>query len=145
MDRIVVLDSGPLGRIAHPRPNAEIAEWLRAHLEAGTEIAIPEVIDYEQRRAFLHKIEQFQASLDRLNELKEQLTFLPLNSDVMLRAAQFWADLRRAGLPTTDDRRLDVDVILASQTVEVGGIIATENVGHLNRMTDALSWKEILP
>jgi predicted nucleic acid-binding protein len=145
MDRIVVLDSGPLGRIAHPRPNAEIAEWMRAHLEAGTEIAIPEVIDYEQRRAFLHRIEQFQASLDRLDQLGQQLTFLPLNSGTMRRAAQLWADLRRAGLPTTDERRLDIDVILASQTIEIGGIIATENVGHLDRMTDARRWQDIPP
>lgn len=28
MTKTVMLDSGPLGRIAHPRPNREITEWL---------------------------------------------------------------------------------------------------------------------
>ena len=48
-----MLDSGPLGRIAHPRPNIEITEWLMNLLNAGVEIIIPEIADYEVRRSFL--------------------------------------------------------------------------------------------
>jgi hypothetical protein len=31
MTNAVMLDSGPLGRIAHPRPNREITEWSKVY------------------------------------------------------------------------------------------------------------------
>ncbi len=69
MTRSIVLDSGPLGRIAHPRPSPEIVTWLQQLLASGAIIIIPEIADYEVRRGLL--LEGLTKSIRRLNELKE--------------------------------------------------------------------------
>jgi len=61
----------------------------------------------------------------------------------MRQAAEFWAQARKAGRATADDKALDGDVILAAQAHQVGAVVATENVGHLSRFVDARNWKEI--
>ena len=53
MSKPIILDAGPLGRIAHPRPNREITLWLERVLTTGTEVIIPEIADYEVRRNLL--------------------------------------------------------------------------------------------
>ena len=53
MAEIIVLDSGPLGRLTHPARNPEIVTWLEHLLEAGFRVVIPEIADYEVRRSFL--------------------------------------------------------------------------------------------
>lgn len=138
-----MLDTGPLGRIAHPRPNQEIIRWLQRVLEADIEVIIPEIADYELRRSLL--LEGLNKSIERLNELKETLTYLPLKTEIMMKAAEMWAETRKKGRPTADPKELDGDVILAAQALEVNAIIATENVGHLERFVEAKNWKLIFP
>ena len=41
----IVLDTGPLGKISHPRPNREIANWLERVLREGSIVYIPEIAD----------------------------------------------------------------------------------------------------
>jgi len=53
MAEIVLLDAGPLGMISHPRASHEIARWLARLLSSGTEVLVPEIADYEVRRALL--------------------------------------------------------------------------------------------
>ncbi len=67
MAEIIVLDSGPLGRLTHPARNPEIVTWLEHLLEAGFRVVIPEIADYEVRRSFL--LEGLTRSLARLDEL----------------------------------------------------------------------------
>jgi predicted nucleic acid-binding protein len=137
----VILDSGPLGRIAHPRPNPEIAEWLSGLLTSGVVVLLSEITDYEVRRNLL--LEGLTRSVERLDQLKETLPYMPLTTQVMLRAAALWADARRRGQPTADLRELDGDVILAAQAEQAGAIVATENIGHLSRFVDARDWRDI--
>ncbi len=54
MDKPVLLDSGPLGRLAHPRPNPDISLWLLDVLKRNWTVVIPEITDYEVRRGLLH-------------------------------------------------------------------------------------------
>ena len=66
----------------------------------------------------------------------------------MLKAAQFWAQVRKQGMPTADDKALDGDVILAAQAILIQDeghevIIATTNVGHLSRLAQAKKWRNI--
>ena len=141
MTNAVMLDSGPLGRIAHPRPNREITEWLEGLLGSGVAVIVPEIADYEVRRNLL--LEGLTKSVTRLDQLKEVLIYQPLTTEVMLRAAETWAEARRTGMPTADNKELDGDVILAAQAEQAGAIVATENVGHLSRFVEARVWRDV--
>ena len=141
MTKAVMLDSGPLGRIAHPRPNKEIAEWIERLLDSGVAVILPEIADYEVRRNLL--LEGLVKPVARLDRLKEVLIYQPLTTEVMIRAAEMWAYARRNGIPTADAKELDGDVILAAQAVQAGAIVATENVGHLSRFVAAQAWRDV--
>jgi predicted nucleic acid-binding protein len=146
MARIVLLDSGPLGMVTHPRPNLEIVNWLQSIIKRRIKVLVPEIADYEVRRELLRS-EQFK-SVSRLNDLKRNVGFLPITSKSMLKAAAFWAQARQEGYPTADDHSLDADVILAAQAVVLAKgkhdvVIATANVGHLSRFVQAEPWEAI--
>jgi predicted nucleic acid-binding protein len=141
MTRCVVLDTGPLGKIAHPRPNAEIADWLGRLVASGAVVIIPEIADYELRRNML--LEEMLSSLKRLDELKNLLLYMPLTTRVMRKAAEFWAEARKRGKPRGAPEALDGDAILAAQAHEAGAVIATENVGDFSWFVEAKHWREI--
>jgi hypothetical protein len=66
----------------------------------------------------------------------------------MLKAAELWAQIRKQGKSTADDRALDGDVILAAQATLLARegnniVIATTNVGHLARFVQAKQWKDV--
>lgn len=146
MARVVALDSGPLGMIAHPRPNREIATWFQQLLASGTVVILPEIADYEVRRSLL--LENLTESIERLDKLKEALTYLPLTTQAMLKAAEFWATARKQGQQTAHDKALDADMILAAQASLVADngnkvVIATTNVKHLSLFASASEWWKI--
>src|SRR5438045_1659652 len=112
MSRVVLVDAGSLGMLAHPRPQPEIETWLRRLLQGGAFVMVPEIADYEVRRELL-RIES-RIGLERLDELKETIGYVPITTAAMLKAAEFWADARRRGQPTAVGPALDGDVILAA-------------------------------
>lgn len=74
MNKPIMLDAGPLGRIAHPRPNREISDWTERALAGGNQIIIPEITDYEVRRNLL--LAGLARSVTRLDQLKQFLVYL---------------------------------------------------------------------
>ena len=145
MARIVLLDSGPLGMITHPRRNPEIKVWLTS-LVRTTDVRVPEIADCEVPRELIRA--NATKGSARLDALARTVGYLPLTTEVMRRAARFWADARRQGRPTADPHALDGDVILAAQAAvprDAGddAIIATANVGHLSMFVPAYEWREI--
>ncbi len=136
-----MLDSGPLGMACHPKPNADFARWLEAICEAGVTVMVPEIADYEIRRELLRN--GLQKSVERLDSFKQSLVYRPINTNVMLRAARFWADARNRGVTTAHPAALDGDVILAAQAQEAGALVVTDNLGHLSQFVDARRWTEI--
>jgi predicted nucleic acid-binding protein len=147
---IVLLDSGPLGRLTSPkatRANLEYHTWVQLLLKSHVRVLVPEICDYEIRRELLRRQRRGERveALGILDGLRRSLGFLPLDSSIMLRAAELWADARNAGQPTAPPDSLDCDVILAAQAIEVGGVIATENVGHLSRYGVAKYWRDVTP
>lgn len=142
MSKVILLDAGPLGRIAHPKPNKDLTEWMRKELVSGTIFMFSEVTDFEVRRSFvLHNLTD---SIQRLDELGNTVHYLPITTEVMRKAADLWAMARKTGKPTADNRELDCDVILAAQAIISDSIIVTENVGHLSRFVEAFNWKDII-
>lgn len=149
MSSVVLLDAGPLGLITNPRGSVEASacnSWLIFLLSKGVEVKIPEIADYEVRRELLRADKT--KGLKRLDELRSLIDYVPLNTQIMLQAAHFWAQVRKQGRPTADDKALDGDVILAAQAAIIANqghevVIATTNVGHLSRLVDAKEWRSI--
>ncbi|HJY84105.1 MAG TPA: nuclease [Candidatus Binatia bacterium] len=146
MSKVVLLDAGPLGMVTHPRKNPEIKAWLQQLLRRGVVVMVPEIADYEVRRELLRAGKR--KGVARLDALKTAIGYVPLTTETMLKAAEFWAEARRQGQPTADDKALDGDVILAAQVVTMKRrgddmIVATTNVGHLGRFVEAKNWQAI--
>ncbi|GJD18856.1 hypothetical protein RIVM261_038120 [Rivularia sp. IAM M-261] len=120
--------------------------WLNSLEANGNTAVIPEIADYELRRELLRagKIN----GIIQLDRLKAVILYLPITTEVMLKAAELWANARKAGYPTASPDALDGDVILAAQALLLQNegdevIIATTNVGHLSRFIDAREWQDI--
>lgn len=151
MSRLLLLDAGPLGLLAHPRPtpsSLNCRQWAREMQAAGTPLYVAEIADYEVRRELV-RARKVQG-IERLNQLKVDFGYIPLTTATMLQAAAYWAYLRQQGKPTAHAEALDGDVILAAQAALLIGaghtvIIATTNVGHLSRLVPAEEWQHIRP
>jgi predicted nucleic acid-binding protein len=151
MSMLVLLDAGPLGSVSNPRGTTETTAcvaWVDSLLTAGARVIVPEIADYEVRRELLRA--NRSRGVARLESIKRTLDYLPLTTEVMLLAAEFWAETRRQGRPTADDKALDGDMILAAQAVLAAGdtdtvVVATTNVGHLAHFVDARPWRQIYP
>jgi predicted nucleic acid-binding protein len=151
MIRAIVLDSSPLGLLTR-QPNflaaEECREWLRKQLVSGIRVYIPAIVVYELRRE-LHRMNS-ASSLARLHTLlnAQPDRYRPLTDMDLNRAAELWADVRRQGRPTADRFALDIDVILAAQTLSLNlpvdqVVVASDNVGHLSLLVPAKPWREI--
>lgn len=146
MPDVVLLDAGPLGIASHPRPGPEILAWMPQLLAAGVELRVPEIADYEVRRELLRS--NRLRGIERLDALKATLGYVPITTEMMLRAAEFWADARKRGKPTASDAALDADVILAAQAASITGkevVVASTNPKHLSRSVAAELWQNIGP
>jgi predicted nucleic acid-binding protein len=149
--RLVFLDAGPLGLLsnARGRPRADACrQWVKDLSAAGVRVFVPEISDYEVRRKLLHL--GATAGLRRLDQVKATLDYAPITTDVMLRAAELWADARRRGQPTAPPDALDSDCILAAQALSAPlpgdtVTVATENLGHLAQFVAAVPWDQYSP
>jgi predicted nucleic acid-binding protein len=150
MSKIVLLDSDPLGMVTTPKAKSPLYQeckvWFNSLEPKGYTVMLPEIADYEVRRELLRANKLM--GIQQLDELKAILTYRPLTTETMLKAAEFWAEARRRGRPTADPKALDGDVILAAQAVLVADegnevIVATTNVEHLSQFVDAREWRVI--
>jgi predicted nucleic acid-binding protein len=153
MARFILLDSTPLGLACRPRGHVggdACRRWLDAIRLAGIMVIVPEIADYEVRRELIRR--GARMGLTRLDSLTVDLAYAALTTPIMRKAAEFWADLRRLGLPTAGDEGLDADAILAAQAALIGSpgdavTVATSNLRHLGRFPgiDARDWPSISP
>ena len=139
----------PLGMISNPAispATIRSRNWLEQLVNRGVEVVISEIADYEVRRELLRV--KKTSGLARLNGLKAMLTYQPLTTQVMLKAAENWAIARQRGRPSAGDEALDADVILAAQSWDLAldgedVVIATTNIRHLELFASAKLWEEI--
>lgn len=149
MGKIILLDASPLGILANPAQSPFVFQcrhWSEEALRQGHLLVVPEIADYEVRRELLRAGKS--QSVTRLNTLKATFEYLPITTEAMLRAAEFWANARNLGKPTAHNLRLDADVILAAQAsllLEDGDevIVATTNPKHLSLFVPAALWQDI--
>ena len=109
---------------------------------------MPEICDFELRRSYL--LNNSKVPLDRLESLNSVVTYVPINTQMMRRASELWADMRKRGKPTADEKELDCDVVLAAQALLTSTdsekpIVATTNIGHLSLFLPADTWRNIKP
>jgi toxin FitB len=100
MTRVVLLLSGPLGQVAHPKRDVRIVAWLQALRTESTELRVPEIADYELRRELLRLGKT--KSINRLNQLVRYI-LIPIDTETMRTAAELWASIRREGKPTASN------------------------------------------
>ena len=147
----VLLDAGVVGLLCSSPMLPDVAAckaWFAMLRMAGTIVVIPDVTQYEVRRELIRV--GATAKLVRLDNLLIAARSADVTPDAWLKAAEFWAIVRKAGKPTADPHSLDGDAILAGVAATIGMpgdrvTIATTNVGHLARFPgiDARSWEMI--
>lgn len=140
-----LLDTGPLGLLAHDRPaqRLPIQTWLLQQLSAGVTIYLSEVADYEVRRELTRLVQAGQlpeSRLDRLDQLDRVFTYLPVSTATWKRAATLWAVSRKQGKPTAVPTALDADVLIAAQALEMQAIVVTSNPKHLKPLVSIHAW-----
>jgi hypothetical protein len=95
VNRVIVLDSGPLGLITNPKLSPEsiaCTQWLQSHITSGSRTIIPEIADYEVRRELLRANKT--KGIARLDELARSIEYLPLTTVAMRQAAKLWSQAR---------------------------------------------------
>ncbi len=147
MSRVVLLDTGPLGKITNPKvtpSNVACVRWYQSLTAASVRIIVPEIADYEIRRELLRANKT--PGIARLDGLIQTVEYLPITTTAMRQAAAFWAQARQQGQPTAGDNTIDCDMILAAQAVTLGApdfVIATTNPKHLSHFVPADLWQNI--
>jgi len=151
MNRIIVLDSSPLG-LLFQRPGFQKAdecrEWLKHHLSRGVRVIVPEIVNYELRRELLRlrRTSAVTALAAFIRAVPGR--FVPIKTAAMDLAAELWAQARQHGKPTADIHALDVDTILAAQVLAEGWqpaefVVTTTNLAHLSQFLPAELWTKL--
>jgi predicted nucleic acid-binding protein len=137
----VLLDTGVVGQICHPRKHQEARRWFAAAVSQH-EFLISEVADYELRRELIRI--RATRSLARLDELSRELRYVPVTTATWRSAANLWAWLRRTGKGTASEHGLDGDVLIAAQAIAEDAAVVTTNPRHFEPLVKALQWEELV-
>ena len=151
MRQFIILDSGPLG-LLFQKAGIAIAEacraWAKERMAGGSRIIVPEIVHYEIRRELLRLSKtRAMTSIEKYVRAEPDRFRIVTSRDLEL-AAELWAESRRRGMPTADDRALDIDVILAAQVRDLGIpmsdlVVATSNSKHLSQFVPSEHWSNL--
>ena len=137
----LLLDTGVVGQICHPRKYQDVRRWFAAAVSQH-DFLISEVADYELRRELIRI--RATRSLARLDELSRELRYVPVTTATWRSAANLWAWLRRTGKATASEHGLDGDVLIAAQAIAEGAAVVTTNLRHFEPLVRAVQWDELL-
>ncbi len=148
---IVILDSGVLHTLVSTSKVKEVTDcqdWFYYLLSRSAKVVTSSLCNYEVKRELIRR--KKVKEINNLNQLKALIDFFPVDDSTLELAAELWAEARNKGMPTADDMSLDADVIICAQyqllAQEYPGryvVIATTNVKHLSRFTEAKEWQDI--
>ena len=148
---IVFLDSGVLHTLISDSKVKEVIDcqnWFYYLLSRSALVVTSAICNYEVKRELIRR--KNTKELHNLNQLKSLIDSLNVDEPTLFLAAELWAEARNKGLPTADDLSLDADVIICAQYQLLAEkhpgryvVIATTNVSHLSRFTEAKEWHDI--
>jgi predicted nucleic acid-binding protein len=136
----LLLDTGVVAEICHPRKHADTKEWL-GRVSALHELLLSEVVDYELRRELLRI--GARRSVLALDELGRTITYAPVTTATWRAAAALWARARLAGRPSAPADALDVDILIAQQAIAGGAVVVTPNKRHFEGFVAVMSPGEV--
>ena len=148
---VIILDSKPLGEICNPFNRDKIKPLIQFLRKSRIFLRVAEITDYELRREL--QLQKLEKGINNLNKFKQKQETIPLESESLLLAADLWAELRRDGQPTADNKNIDCDVIMVAQALKLKRqfeqiIILTIDVKDLVRFNkfgiDVWDWKQAL-
>lgn len=122
----LVLDTDILSLLM--RHNAAVVSKAKAYLLEYRQFTISLITRYEILRGLEAKGAVQQAA--RFNQFCRQNLVLPINDDVIVKAADIYADLHRRG-----ELIGDADILIAGSALVNGYGIVTNNEGHFGRIT----------
>lgn len=147
MQQVVLLDANSLSQVTHPKTKPEVINWMQFLRENNIALKSPEISVYEVRRELIRL--NNNKSIERLNQFVS-LSLIPINSETFVQAAIFWAEVRNQGKPTSDNKSLDCDAILAAQALQQFEYydkvtVITTNVKHIvgfaeNNELEVVDW-----
>ena len=152
---IIFIDSGVLGILTNPYKFGEAGDceqWLYTLLSQGVYICSSDICDFEVRRGLVLALQNKPkfSGIQNLDEIRDIIDFLPINSVLLRKAADLWASARSQGIPNSDKKSLDEDIIITAHwqmlTENFPGryiVVATTNVKHLSRFSEAKVWKDV--
>lgn len=153
---IVFLDSGVIGLLSNPNKRDQVLaceNWLYGLLAKGVYIVSSDICDYEVRRSLVLESMRFERRsqpLAVLDELHEFVEFLPVTPQVLITASNIWAKSRLQGQAMANSMSIDVDAIICAHWELLKEefpsryvVVATTNVRHLSRFTEAFEWESI--
>ena len=85
MEKVIMLDSSPVGLITNPKANSlakDCQQWFYTLLQRKYKVILPEIVDYEIRRELLRANKL--SGLRRLDQLKSEILYLPITTEIML-------------------------------------------------------------
>jgi len=137
----LLLDTGILGQICHPRKDADVRAWFRRAVQEHA-FLVSELADYELRRELIRL--GAARSLSRLDELTRELPYVPVTTATWRRAAALWAAARNTGNVTAPPEALDGDVLVAAQALEESAVVLTNNTRHFESLSvRAVDWTAV--
>ncbi|MEM7716011.1 MAG: type II toxin-antitoxin system VapC family toxin [Cyanobacteria bacterium P01_A01_bin.68] len=148
---IVFLDSGVLHTLISNSKVKEVIDcqdWFYYLLSRSALVVTSAICNYEVKRELIRR--ENNREINNLAQIRTFIDFLPVDEPTLELAAELWAEARNKGLPTADNLSLDADVIICAQYQILANnypgryaVIATTNVNHLSRFTEAKQWQDI--
>jgi hypothetical protein len=124
-------------------------------LSKGIRVVTSTLCEYEFRRGLLEPSStstEIAPGIIELDNLADSgvLEFINVSREDSILAAQMWVDAQAKGLPTSDKKKIDIDVIISAQCLilqqdNLGQkvIMATTNIKHISRYCEAANWRDI--
>ena len=125
MAQRVLVDTDILSAILRRDPNA--LPRARQYLAEYGQLSFSIITQYEILRGL--KAKQAESQLERFEELCRRSRVIPISHDVVLKASDLYADLRRQG-----NLIGDADILIAASALTEDLGVATNNESHFTRI-----------